>query len=46
VKELKSFIGQTIVCQDMLVWKPGKLQSYKIEDLVFDVELFLTMHLH
>ena len=22
-----------IVCQDMMVWKPGKLQSYKIEGL-------------
>jgi hypothetical protein len=24
---------RNIVCQDMLVWKPGKHQSYKIEDL-------------
>jgi hypothetical protein len=26
-----------------VVWKPGKLQSHKIEDL-FDVELYLTVH--
>ena len=32
----------SIVCQDMMVWKPDKLQSYKIEDL-FDVELYLTV---
>jgi hypothetical protein len=25
--------GRYIVCQDTMVWNPGKLQSYKIEDL-------------
>jgi hypothetical protein len=23
----------SIVCQDMMLWKPGKLQGYKLEDL-------------
>ena len=37
MKELKSFIDEIIVCQDMMV---------KIEDLVFDDELYLSVHLH
>jgi hypothetical protein len=27
------FVDFSIVCQDMMVWEPGKLQSHKIEDL-------------
>jgi hypothetical protein len=29
----------------MIVCKPGKLQSYKIEDRVFDVEQYINVHL-
>jgi hypothetical protein len=33
-----------IVCEDMMDWKPGKLQSHKIENLCFVNELHLTVH--
>ena len=36
-----------LVCQDMMVWKPGKLQrSSKVQNrrASFDVELYLTVH--
>ena len=28
-----SFVKNTVVYQDMVVWKPGTFQSYKIEEL-------------
>ena len=38
-------IVTSMVCQDMVVWKPAKLQSYKIKKALFDVELlYLTVH--
>jgi hypothetical protein len=33
INAISILLVRFIVCQDMMIWKPGKLQSSKIEDL-------------